>query len=213
MGKSAPVNELTLRDVKSQFGLSQTENPDFFPEWQRTPSELDDEDRRLLDRARTDFLYLAEDSVHEEIVKLVVLAPLLSAAGFYRHPFRPVAEKQVEVMLQEDEEILRGRLDILVLNNQLWVTLLEAKNKRFNILEALPQALFYMMASPTNQLILFGLATNGSEFLFVKLQRDKTPKYALSKLFSVLNPGNDLYQVAGILQHLGMIVRQPIAAA
>ena len=140
MGKSAPVNELTLRNVKSQFGLRQTEDPDFFPEWQETIPGLDDYDSRLLDRARTDFLYLAEDSVHEEIVKLVILAPLLSAAGFYRHPFRPVAEKQVEVVLQEDEELLRGRVDILVLNDQLWVTLLEAKNKRFNILEALPQA-------------------------------------------------------------------------
>ncbi|MEM9214856.1 MAG: restriction endonuclease subunit R [Cyanobacteria bacterium P01_F01_bin.150] len=213
MGKSAPVNELTLRDIESLFSLSQTDNPDFFPEWQRASPELEEYDRCLLDRARTDFLYLAKDSVHEEIVKLVVVAPLLSAAGFYRHPFRPVAEKQVELALKEDEEILRGRLDILVLNNQLWITLLEAKNKRFNILEALPQALFYMMGSPTSQSTLFGLATNGSEFLLVKLQRGETPQYALSRLFSVLNPGNDLYQVAGILQALGSSMHQPVAAA
>ena len=69
MRKSAPVNDLTLRDVNSQFGLCQTENSDFFPEWQKALPEMDDGDRRLLDRARADFLYLAEDSVHEEMRK------------------------------------------------------------------------------------------------------------------------------------------------
>ncbi|MEB3230894.1 MAG: type I restriction endonuclease [Leptolyngbyaceae bacterium] len=209
MAQSTPANELTLSDVETQFGLSETEESSFFSEWQQKIPQLHEYDQYLLDRARTDFRYLAKDSVHEEIVKLVIVAPLLSVAGFYRPPFRPVAEKQVEIVFQENDEILRGRLDILVLNEQLWVTLLEAKNKRFNVLEALPQALFYMMSSPTNQLNLFGLATNGSEFLFIKLRRGEERQYALSKLFSVLNPGNDLYQVSGILQNLGTIVRQP----
>jgi hypothetical protein len=216
MTKAIQANELTLQEVESRFGLSQTEQSDFFPEWQtdwqRTLSELEEDDRRLLDRARTDFLYLAKNPVQEEIVKLVVLSPLLSAAGFYRHPFRPVAETQVELVVSEDEQLLRGRLDILVLNESLWVTVLESKNKRFNVLEALPQALFYMLANPTPQDTLFGLATNGSEFLFLKLKRGTSPQYATSRLFSLLNPGNDLYTVVGVLKELGAVVGRTLTA-
>jgi hypothetical protein len=211
MANLTPAHELTLREVKTRFGLTQVSQPDFFPEWQVSQAEsppLDEYDRRRLDQARTDFLYLAEEPVHEEIVKLVVLSPLLSVAGFYQHPFRPVAERQIELTLQDADEVLRGRLDLLVLNKTLWVTVLEAKSKRLNVLEAIPQALFYMMSSPGGQRVLFGLATNGSEFLLLKLQKGDAPQYALSQLFSLLNPENDLYRVAGILQHLADVVAQ-----
>lgn len=115
--------------------------------------------------------------------------------------------------MTEADERLRGRLDILVLNESLWVTVLESKSKRFNVLEALPQALFYMLGSLAPQRQLFGLVTNGSEFLFLKLQRGPSPQYAHSRLFSVLNPGNDLYLVAGILQKIGAVVSQTLSAA
>ncbi len=213
MSKATQANELTLRQIKSQFSLSQVHELEFFPEWQGSLPDLDEYDLRRLDQARTDFLYLAEDLVHEEIVKLVVLAPLLSVAGFYQHLFRPVAERQVELIFEEDDEILRGRLDILVLNEALWVTVLESKNKRFNVLEALPQALFYMLGNPNRQSLLFGLATNGSEFLFLKLKRGELPQYAISRLFSLFNPENDLYGVAGVLKTLGAVVSRGAIAA
>jgi len=200
------AHELTLREIKQKFNLRQVDDPKFFPEWQSGNLGLGTWERTLLDRARTDFLYLAEDPVQEEIVKLVILSPLLSAAGFYRHPFRPVAERQVEIVVEEDGATIRGRLDILLLNEVLWVAVLEAKNKRFNVLEALPQTLFYMLASPSAQTTLFGLATNGSEFLLLKLLKTDPPQYALSRLFSLLNPENDLYPLTGILQYLGQRV-------
>ncbi len=43
---------------------------------------------------------------------MVVLSPLLSVAGFYRRPFRPTAEKQVEIAVEEAGEIVRGRMII-----------------------------------------------------------------------------------------------------
>ena len=204
MTKLTQAHELTLREIKQKFNLRQVDDPQFFSEWQSGNLGLGTWERTLLDRARADFLYLAEDPVQEEIVKLVVLSPLLSAAGFYRHPFRPVAERQVEIVVEEDGATIRGRLDILLLNEVLWVAVLDAKNQRFNVLEALPQTLFYMLAGPSAQTTLFGLVTNGSEFLLLKLLKADPPQYALSRLFSLLNPENGLYHLAGVLQQLGL---------
>lgn len=206
MVQSIQAGELTLHDVKVRFDLQQAQDPDFFPEWQVNSSELNEYDRHTLNQAKADFLYLDEYPVHEEIVKMVVLSPLLSVAGFYRRPFRPTAEKQVEIVVEEANEIVRGRIDILVLNQTLWVTVIESKSKRFNVREALPQALFYMLNQPNPKSQTFGLATNGSEFLFIKLLKQQTaPQYGLSRLFSLINPGNELYQVVGILQRLGQL--------
>ncbi|NEO87589.1 MAG: restriction endonuclease subunit R [Spirulina sp. SIO3F2] len=206
MRQIVPARNLSRREVEHRFDLQQVYDEAFFSEAQLQPMELKQDDQMLLDRAKADFLYLAKDHLHEEIIKLVVLSPLLSAAGFYRQPFRPVAERQVELEFADDDPILRGRLDILVLNERLWVTVIEAKSSRFNVLEAIPQTLFYMLASPSQPSPLFGLATNGSDFLFLKLVQGEQPQYGFSRLFSLLNPGNDLYQVSTILQQLGQRV-------
>lgn len=60
---------------------------------------MTDAQKEWLDRVKANFLYLAEYPMHEEIVKMVVLSPLLSLAGFYSYPFRPVAEQQVEIVV------------------------------------------------------------------------------------------------------------------
>ena len=77
------ASELTLNQVESRFDLRQVDASDFFPECQVSLPQLTDFERQLLDQARSDFRYLAKYPVHEELVKMVVLAPVLSAAGFY----------------------------------------------------------------------------------------------------------------------------------
>ena len=204
-----PAHHLSLLEVEQRFKLHQVYDVAFFPEWQITAVDLPTEERWLLDRAQRDFLYLAKGPLHEEIVKLVVLSPLLSVAGFYQQPFRPVAEHQVELTLHGDDaaaEKIRGRLDMLVLNESLWVVAVESKNSHLSVRAALPQMLFYMLASPSTQATLFGLATNGDEFLLLKLVRGESPQYALSRPFSLLNPGNELYTVVTILQQLSQTV-------
>ena len=203
------ATELTLHDVKEKFNLQQVDDELFFQEWQGDLPSVTDAEKEWLDRVKANFLYLAKYPMHEEIVKMVVLSPLLSLAGFYSYPFRPVAEKQVEIVVEDKEEIVRGRIDVLVLHQQLWVTTIESKRKRFNVLEALPQTLFYMMGSPNTDKPTFGFLSNGSEFLFLKLIKQNTPQYALSsRLFSLINRGNDLYNVVGVLKRLGEWVRQ-----
>jgi hypothetical protein len=206
--------ELSLSEVEERFGLRQVVDPEFFLEWQQPRLEVvaSAAERLWLDQVRSDFLALSKHSLHEEIVKLVVVGPLLSLAGLCRPPFLPVAERQVEIQLNDREEIVRGRVDLLVLHRQLWVTTLEAKRKGIDVAKALPQALFYMLNSPQVEGPTFGLATNGSHFIFIKLLKQPSLCYALSEEFSLRRTENELYRVVGILRSLGQLIESAVAA-
>ncbi len=202
MSQIIQARDLSLRIVKERFDLQQVWNSQFFLEWQKDLPAITDFEKQWLDQIRADFLSLAEDSLHEEVVKLFVLAPLLSLAGLARFPFLPVAEKQVEIVLEDEDEIVRGRIDLMLLHRRLWAIVIESKRKGLSVTEALPQALFYMMNSPNHDQPTFGFVLNGTEFLFVKLVKQNPPQYALSRLFSLINPGNDLYEVLSVLGSL-----------
>ncbi len=49
---------------------------------------------------------------------------------------------------------------MLVIQGQLWVTLIEAKNSEFSITKAIPQASSYMLASPNGEQATFGHGNN-----------------------------------------------------
>ncbi|MFM7372413.1 MAG: type I restriction endonuclease, partial [Sphaerospermopsis kisseleviana] len=91
-----------------------------------------------------------------------------------------------------------GRIDALVLNNNLWIVLVEAKRSSFSFLVAVPQALTYMTASPNGDKPTYALVTNGDHFMFVKLQQSQ---YDLSDDFSLFKrSSNELYRVLQILK-------------
>lgn len=209
MVQTIQARNLTLHDVKVKFGLRLAEDDQFFGEWRDELPELTDLEKRSLDQVKVDYIYLAEYPMLESIVKMVVLSPLLALAGFYRPPFRVTAETPMEISVEDEGEIVRGRLDVLVLQQQLWVLVIESKNTDFSLNKAIPQALAYMMANPNPERPAFGLVTNGSEFIFIKLSKRSEPQYALSNLFSLLNRGNDLYSVLSVLKRLGALLTQP----
>lgn len=193
------AKQLTRHEVEAKFGLQLETNPDFFTEWKVSPLALSDYQRQVLDQTQANFKYLIAYPVHEELVKMVVISPLLSVAGFYEQPFRPVAEQTVELEVEAEDEIVRGRVDILVLNEQLWVAIVEAKGPQFSWHVGLPQALTYMSSRDQTNPTRFGLVSNGTDFIFIKLQQE-TGQYSLSKTFSLFNPGNDLYNVVSVLK-------------
>ncbi|MEM6253419.1 MAG: restriction endonuclease subunit R [Cyanobacteria bacterium P01_D01_bin.156] len=195
------ASKLTLHDVETKYGLRLETDAGFFSEWQAEPIDLDEYQIQLLNQAQAHFRYLLSYPVHEELVKLVIIAPLLSVAGFYEQPFRPIAEETVEIAVKADDELVRGRVDILVLNEQIWVTTIEAKGPQFSWHVGLPQALTYMVSGEQPSTIRFGLVTNGTDLIFVKLDK-ATGQYGLSKTFSIFNPGNELQNVVGILKAL-----------
>ncbi len=64
------------------------------------------------------------------------------------------------------EEILRGRIDFLVVSKNLWIAVLESKGTEINLDMAIPQTLAYMMANPDVEKPVFAMVTNGGEFFF-----------------------------------------------
>ena len=145
----------------------------------------------------------------ESIVKMVVLSPLLDIAGFYEPPFRVDGETNIAISAEDEGEIIQGSIDVVVIQGQLWVTTIEAKNSEFSVTKAIPQTLAHMLAAPDVEKPTFGVVLNGSEFLFFKLVRGETPQYATSDLFSLLNRGNDLYHVLSVLKRLRDIAKTP----
>jgi hypothetical protein len=204
MVQTIPANEVTLRNLKQTFGLQQVQDSAFFSEWISPHAPLTDLERQLLDRVKANFLELMEDPpMLENTVKMVVLAPLLDLAGFYHKPFRIETETSLDIETEDEGTVIRGRIDILVLKQQLWLLVIESKRSDFAVARAIPQALSYMLGNPDLSQSTYGMITNGNDSLFLKVTHQPSPQYANSKLFSLVNPGNELYPVLQVLKQLG----------
>lgn len=70
--------------------------------------------------------------------------------------------------MEDRDEILRGRIDTLIVHQQFWTLVIESKST-IAVAIALPQALTYMMANPNPERPVYGLITNGDEFMFIKM--------------------------------------------
>jgi hypothetical protein len=92
---------------------------------------------------------------------------------------------EIETFIIINSNKLSGRIDALVLQERLWVVLIESKKTTFDLELALPQTLAYMAASPNREQPLYGMVMNGSSYLFVKLW-DK--QYGISDLFATRLP-------------------------
>ncbi|MCG8361829.1 MAG: restriction endonuclease subunit R [Pseudanabaenales cyanobacterium] len=207
MVQTLSAQKVTLFDLSQTFGLERTIDAKFFPEWQETLPELSDFEKQMLDEVKGDYLHLSKYPLLEPIVKMVVLAPLLKLAGFYRAPFYVTAEKEVTLTSEDEDTVIQGKVDLLVFHPDFWITLIEAKRAAYSLEAAMPQALAYMLSASVAETPSFGLVTNGGEFRFIKLVRSPTPQYALSDLFS-LDSRDDIDTILEILKHLGQLVSQ-----
>jgi hypothetical protein len=203
------ASRLSLYDVETKFGLRQGEADSFFEQLRQNSPELSEFEKQVLDRTKQQYLYLAKRPLLEVTVKMVTLSPLLSLAGFYEPPFYTTLEDSIEVLSLDGSETVRGQLDVLVLQHKIWVVVVEAKSIQYDVMVSLPQALTYMIASPASDKELFGMITNGREFRFIRLNQTSQPTYTLSKVFSLSEPENHLYEVLQILKCLGQIVLSP----
>lgn len=196
-----------LADAEARFGLHRTEEETFFTEWQTSLPDLTEAEQNALMVLRRRLLYhRADGDLLEGAVTLLVASPLLELAGFYDPPFKMKAEAAVEVSIDDGEETLRGRIDILILQNQLWVMVLESKKTTISARSALPQALVYMMSNPTLNQPTFGVLTNGDDILFVKLSAQPSPQYDLSRAFSIYTVTSELRLAFQVLKHLGQVI-------
>ncbi|NEP27712.1 type I restriction endonuclease subunit R [Moorena sp. SIO3I6] len=197
----------TLADLKQRFNLSPTDNDLFFQEWQQDLPQLTAQEQENLDQIQRRFLRHRERSpLPEGVINQLLIGPLLTLAGLYDEPFYVTTETTVEVEVEDKDEILRGRIDTLVIAQQLWVLLVESKSTiAFSV--ALPQLMTYMMANPNPERPVYGMIGSGDEFLFVKMLTEGVPQYDLSNLFYLLLPRrNQLYDVLRILKQIAKIM-------
>ena len=190
--------------MKHKFGLTLVRDPLFFSEWLGVSTDVSEFEKFWLDRVQANFSSLLEDPlILENSVKMLVLSPLLDLAGFYQPPYRLETATSIEIEAEDEGEIIRGRIDALILREKFWLVVIESKQSDFTVTKALPQTLTYMLGSPNPERATFGMITNGNDFLFLKLIQQPTPQYANSRLFSSINPGNELYEVLDILKRIG----------
>jgi hypothetical protein len=185
------AQNVSLSYLEERFGLQVAENEEFFTEWFEGLPEITALEKQYLDRVKTNFLRLVKrPPILEDAVKMVVLSPLLDLAGFYSEPFFIATEESIEIALEDKEEIIRGRIDVLVLQQQLWLLVIESKRASFSLLEAIPQGLAYMLANPNPEKPVFGLVINGEDFQFLKLTKQDTPNMLC--LINLLYPEEEM---------------------
>ncbi|MDG2990816.1 restriction endonuclease subunit R [Candidatus Synechococcus calcipolaris G9] len=205
-----PVTAITkaiinFRDIQDKLGLQRTDNPEFFPEWRDFLPPPTDQEVLALNRLAQRYLaYLEEGEVSEGTLNIILFSPLLDALGLCDPPYRIRGETWVEVQTQVDDEAgrmtLEGRIDALTVQDDFWLVVIEGKRGGFSVLRAVPQAIAYMAASPYPDRPVFGLVTNGYDYLFLKLERGE---FALSQSFTLLSDADsNLLRVAQVLKHL-----------
>ncbi|MEH2255795.1 type I restriction endonuclease [Nostoc sp.] len=211
------AQNVTLAYLKKKFALYKSEDEQFFTEWFDYIPEMSELEKQYLDRVKNNYFNILENApLLEEAVKLVVLSPLLDLAGFYRPPFYIATEESIEISEQviidnelnaeQSKEIIKGKIDVLVLQEQLWLLIIESKRSSFSLAKAITQALTYMLANLQPEHPAYSLVMNGEDFQFIKLIKRDKPMYALSDKFTLYRRDNELYQVLNILKKLGQIL-------
>lgn len=197
----------TMEEVEEKFNLTPTNNDQFFTEWFEDLPELTDEEKVSLDKVRHRFSrHRRRGELAEGTVNLLLVSPLLELAGFYDEPFFITTEPQVEILLEDRDEILRGRIDTLIIQERLGVLVVESK-RSISFEAAIPQALTYMMANPNPEKPVYGMVTDGSLFMFVKLLKQEPPQYDFSDTFSLLLlRQNKLYEILRVLKQIGSLI-------
>jgi hypothetical protein len=214
MATTLPISKvmLTLADVREKLGLHVTLDRTFFPEWREDLPELSELEIQQIDRLKARFAaHRDRGTVAEGAVDKLLLSPLLDLVGFYELEFGIRTEKAVEFSVVDGEEVLRGRMDTLIVRDDFWVLVIEAKRTIMSAL-AVPQALTYMMCNPegddhrsvVDHRPTYGLVSNGEEFIFLKVMATPTPIYSTSKLFAAFFPpdGLELHEVVRVLKRV-----------
>ncbi|NJR57467.1 MAG: type I restriction endonuclease subunit R [Cyanobacteria bacterium CRU_2_1] len=207
-----PISNLALSDLRDTFQLTRDRADPFFEQWLLKAELLSDFEQQALDRLKRNYENIIETNPLEEVVKLVVVAPLLDLAGFYQPPFSIRAEVSTKLVAIEGNQTFTGSIDVLVVKQRLWVLVIESKQSRFDVTSGIPQALSYMLSQPSDAQPpatqdRFGMVTNGREVIFLRLKPQPPPTYAQSRIYQVIEIREDLTQ---ILQGLKVIGKQLI---
>ncbi|MEG4417813.1 restriction endonuclease subunit R [Microcoleus sp. LAD1_D5] len=199
MTQNLEASQLSLNDVRRLLKLEEGEGDAFTDFFSLEPlSEL--EQQEIL-KIRTDFRrYLSAGKVSEELVKFLVLSPLMRLAGFFDIPIVLTMEDSIPIEVEDGDTLIKGRLDILAVNQpdaelaaaQFWILVVEAKNSAIDPWAGLPQLLTYAYKSLQQQSSVWGLTTNGRNYQFVYLTRGNPCTYQILPDLSLTDPERSL---------------------
>jgi hypothetical protein len=149
-----------------------------------------------LDQIRSDFqAYLSLERASEGQVKALTTFPLLRLAGYYRFPIQINVEEGIdEIAIADEDKTIVGRFDIVACDRgtstqpeiPLWILVIESKESGIEVRQALPQLLTYAHNSLKHQSEVWGLATNGLQYLFVQIKQESTPSYQLMPILDLM---------------------------
>ena len=205
MVETIAAENVTLEQLRTQFGLELVQTAEFFPEWQTDLPEISSEEKALLNQIKDGYVNLRNyPPLLESTINITILSPLLFIGKFYLPPFHLRLEKSIEIETEDNQIIVRGRIDILLLNENVWLMVIESKRLTYSVEVGLDQILSYMLGTPQEK--VYGMITTGESFIFLKLVKGNPPRYATSDIFHLRNRGNQLEQVLQILK-ISLIIR------
>ena len=190
-----------LNEAHQRLNLKPTEQIHFFTEWQGKLPALLQEEIDTLDRLKARYRYYqADGAITESTVDFILVSPLLELLGLCDPPYKLRGEKYISIEIENGDTILKGLIDVLVVQDGFWLVLLETKRYGFSVMQALPQTLAYLTSANMPQ--AFGLITTGEDFLFVKADL-QTREYDFSDKFTLsTRRENQLHKVVKIIKKL-----------
>lgn len=197
----------SLKQVEELFNLVAEDG--LFQEWFVGLPELSVHEGKEVDHLQNRFLvHRDRGQLTEGSVDRLLVSPLLDLAGFYDPAFVLETEKSVEVTANDGDTLYRGRIDVLVVSRRMWLLVVEEKGTRIDMETALPQMLAYMLACPSRDRPVFGMATNGNAFAFVKMGATSqgSLQYAISDTFVTRSRTNQLTTVLQILKQIKQLI-------
>jgi hypothetical protein len=91
---------VTLHDLGARFDLQFTKDTTFFLEWHTELPEISEQEKQQLNRIQASYLHLvSQTSMVEDVVKMVVLSPLLYLADFFLPPLSIQSEVTIDVQI------------------------------------------------------------------------------------------------------------------
>ncbi|WP_341739210.1 restriction endonuclease subunit R [Microcoleus sp. CAWBG640] len=184
MTQNLEASQLSLNDVRHLLKLQELEGEGFSDFFSLEP--LTESEQQELLKLRNDFRrYLSAGKISEELVKFLVLSPLMRLTGFFEIPIVLTMEDSIPIEVEDGDTLIKGRLDILAVNQpdaelaatQFWILVVEAKNSAIAPLAGLPQLLSYTYKSLQQQSSVWGLTTNGESYRFVRVTRGNPCTY------------------------------------
>jgi len=201
MTQNLEASQLSLNDVRRLLKLDEGEADsltDFF-----SLEPLSESEQQELLKIRQNFRrYLAAGKVSEEMVKFLVLSPLMRLTGFFDVPVVLTMEDSIPIEVEDGETLIKGRLDILAVNGpdveigatQFWILVVEAKNSAIDSWAGLPQLLTYAFKSLQQQPSVWGLTTNGRNYQFVRVTRGNPCTYQILPELSLIDKGRSSWR-------------------